>query len=141
MVTGLLLLAGCGSDDSASEDETAVAAGEAGTDGTEGGGAVEVTAQEFEFTPDEWTVPSGTFDVTLTNDGEVEHEWAVIALGEDLESADDFSEDKVLMEVEAIDPGTSATQTMTIDEPGTYQVICALEGHFAAGMEGHLTVE
>jgi uncharacterized cupredoxin-like copper-binding protein len=87
-------------------------------------------------------VPVGEeFSIEFENDGDVEHEWAVVTLGDDLASEDDFAEDKVLFEVEAIPPGESTTQSFTVDEAGTYQVICAIETHFDAGMEGSLTVE
>lgn len=121
-LTCLLALSGCGGDDG-------------------GDAAVAVTTTEYEFSPSEWTAPAGDFEVALTNDGAVEHEWAVIEQGEDIASEDEFAEDKVLLEVEAVPAGESTTEEVTIDEPGTYQVICALEGHFDQGMEGTLTVE
>ncbi|MFP5255319.1 MAG: plastocyanin/azurin family copper-binding protein [Acidimicrobiia bacterium] len=37
--------------------------------------------------------------------------------------------------------GESTTEAFTVDEAGTYQVICAISSHFDAGMEGTLTVE
>ena len=77
--------------------------------------------------------------IGFTNDGSVEHEWAVLT--EPIESEDEFSEHIVLLEVEAIPAGESTTEGFTIDEAGTYQVICAIESHFDAGMEGELTVE
>jgi plastocyanin len=121
----LLVLGGCGDDDG----------GEAST-------SIEATASEFQFEPDSWTVPAGEeFTIDFENGGSVDHEWAVIRLGEDLESEDDFAEEKVLFEVEAIPAGDSTSQQFTVDEPGTYQVICAIESHFDAGMEGTLTVE
>jgi plastocyanin len=73
--------------------------------------------------------------------GSVEHEWAVIRLGEDLESEADFAEERILFEVEALPAGESTTQEFTVDEAGTYQVICGIETHFDAGMEGTLVVE
>jgi uncharacterized cupredoxin-like copper-binding protein len=88
--------------------------------------SIEATASEFQFEPDS---------------GSTDHEWAVINLGEDIESEDDFAEEVVLLEVEALPAGEATEEQFTIDEPGTYQVICALEGHFDAGMEGTLTVE
>ncbi len=104
--------------------------------------SLQASATEYAFTPTAWTVTAGeAFDVTLTNVGVVEHEWAVIKLGEDLDSEEDFTEDKVLFEVEKIAAGTDTTQTFTVDAPGTYQVVCALEGHFDQGMEGTLVVE
>ncbi|HSJ28491.1 MAG TPA: cupredoxin domain-containing protein [Acidimicrobiia bacterium] len=122
-----LLLGACGDGDDA---------------GDETGTSIETTASDFQFDPDSWTVPAGEeFTIEFQNDGTLEHEWAVIGLGEDLESEADFSEDKVLFEVEAIPAGESTTETFTVDEPGTYQVICAIETHFDSGMEGTLTVE
>ena len=120
----LLLLASCGDDD-----------GEAST-------SIDARASEFQFEPDAWTVPTGEeFSIDFENAGSVEHEWAVIKLGEDIGSEDEFAEDKVLFEVEAVPAGDSTTESFTVDEAGDYQVICALETHFDAGMEGTLTVE
>jgi len=36
--------------------------------------------------------------------------------------------------------GAVATETFTAPAAGTYQIICALEGHFDSGMEGELVV-
>lgn len=111
-------------------------------DGGDASNAIEATAQEYEFTPAAWTVNAGEeFEIDFTNDGTVEHEWAVIALGEDIASEEEFTEARVMLEVEAIDAGTTTTESFTIDEPGTYQVICAIETHFDQGMQGSLTVE
>jgi len=126
----VLVLAGCGDDD----------------DDDEGGGgastSIEATASEFQFDPDSWAVPAGEeFTIDFTNGGEIEHEWAVMKLGDDIDDEADFAEEKVLFEVEAIPAGESTTQQFTVDEAGDYQVICAIETHFDAGMEGTLTVE
>lgn len=125
LVASALVLTGCGDDggDTASADVT-------------------VVTTEYAFSPDTWSVSAGeAFTVEMTNEGAIEHEWAVIDLGEDIESEDEFEEDIVLLEVEAIPAGQTTTQSFTIAEAGTYQVICALPGHFAEGMEGTLTVE
>jgi plastocyanin len=120
----VVLAAACGDDsdsDSASTDISAV-------------------ATDFEFDPTDWTVPAGEeFTIDFTNDGNVEHEWAV--MNTEIDSEADFEEDKVLFEVEAIPAGESTSQGFTVDEAGTYQVVCAIESHFDAGMEGTLTVE
>lgn len=119
-----LLLGACGSDDDAATS----------TD-------IEAVATDFQFDPDSWAVPAGEeFTIDFTNSGTVAHEWAVLKAGEDIESEDEFAEDKVLFEVEAIPAGESVTESFTVEDAGTYQVICAIDGHFDAGMEGTLTV-
>jgi plastocyanin len=113
----LLLLAGCSS----------------------GGSRIEASAEEFAFSPTTWTVSSGD-EVTLelTNNGTEEHEWVIMSAP--IDSEDQFSEDLVIWEMEAA-PGAVTQDTFTAPAAGTYQVICALEGHFSSGMEGELTVE
>lgn len=126
-----LLVAGCGDDDDSSSADSGSASGE-----------IDATATDFEFDPASWTVNAGEeFTIDFTNDGNVDHEWAVIKLDDDLDSEADFTEDKVLFEVEAIDAGTSTSEAFTVEEAGTYQVICAIDTHFDAGMEGSLVVE
>lgn len=100
-----------------------------------------VSAQEFEFSPSSWTVAANSdVNITFTNDGSVDHEWAVLTEGTNISSGDEFNEEIVLWEVEAIPAGDTVTETFNF-APGTYQVICALEGHLDAGMTGTLTVE
>ena len=130
----VLALPACGGDDDDDADD----------DGADGGAqtSIEATSSEFKFAPNSWTVSAGEeFSIRFENNGTLDHEWAVINLGDDIESEDDFAEDKVLLEVEAVPAGETTDEQFTIDEPGTYQVICALDGHFDSGMEGSLTVE
>ena len=128
LLAGGLLLGACGDDD----------------DGDDAGASlsIDVEAREYEFEPDSWTVPAGEeFTVEFENEGDIEHEWAVLVAGEDIDSESEFAEDKVEFEIEATPAGESVTQSFTLEEPGTHQVICALPGHFTEGMEGTLTVE
>jgi uncharacterized cupredoxin-like copper-binding protein len=116
--------------------------GDAADEGA-GEGQTEITADahEFAFEPSSWTAAADTdVTITLTNSGETEHEWAVLNAGEQLESEEDFADELVAFEVEAIPPGEEENATFNLPG-GTYQVICALPGHFAAGMEGTLTLE
>lgn len=120
----LVLAAGCGDDG----------------DGDDGGSAADIqaTATEFAFDPNEWTVDAGEFTLEFTNDGSTDHEFVIMS--EEIASEDEFAEDKVLDEVET-GPGETVEATFTVDEAGTYQIICGLEGHFSGGMEGTLTVQ
>lgn len=66
----VLVAAACGNDDSG---------GTAGTTaGTGGTTRVEITMKEFAYAPDHVEVPAGVpVEITLRNDGSVEHEWMV----------------------------------------------------------------
>jgi uncharacterized cupredoxin-like copper-binding protein len=100
-----------------------------------------VDVAEFHFTPALAAVPAGEpVKVTVANKGTVDHEWVIIARGHEVDGEHHFSESAVLFEVDDISQGTRSTSTFTIAQPGRYQLICAIEGHFAAGMEATLLV-
>ncbi len=104
-----------------------------------GGESIEAEAVDFAFTPTSWTVTEGAeVTLTLTNNGTEEHEWVIMS--EEISSGAEFSEDLVIWEMEA-GPELSAKDTFTAPAAGTYQIICALDGHLDSGMKGTLTVE
>ena len=115
-----------------------------------GGASTELSAnmEDFEFSPVEWTVPEGEeITIELTNDGSVEHEWVILQPGVTISSESDLPEteeellaDYVYWEDE-VEAGETKTVTFTAPPAGEYQVICAIEGHFEAGMEGTLVSE
>lgn len=133
VVSLALIPIACGGDD---DDDSAEA--------TE----IEVTMEEFQFTPAEWTVPAGEeVTIELRNEGTVEHEWVILQQGVTItaeaelpETEEELLADFVYWEDE-VGPGETKTATFTAPEAGTYQVICAIEGHFTGGMTGTLTVE
>jgi len=101
-----------------------------------------VTMTEFMFTPNEFTVPAGQ-DITLelTNNGTVTHDFIIMKQGTEVDQ--DFGDEDVpnvywKTELEA---GSSGTFTFTApSEPGEYQVLCGVAGHYMAGMVGKLIV-
>jgi len=102
--------------------------------------SITVGSTEFAFTPDSWTIAADTdVSVTLTNEGTLSHEWIVLTAGTNITSESEFTEQLLEMAVEVVPPGDSGSITLNL-AAGTYQVICALEGHFNGGMEGTLTV-
>jgi uncharacterized cupredoxin-like copper-binding protein len=110
-----------------------------------GGGAsptINVTLNEFCFSPDTFNVSTGQ-EGTLhaQNDGAVLHDLVVMKFGETV--GDNFDEEdkgNVFWEVEA-GPGASVTETFTAPiEPGEYQIVCGIPGHFMAEMSGKLIV-
>jgi plastocyanin len=103
--------------------------------------ALAVTASEFTYDITDLAVPVGEeVSVHFTNGGTIPHEWAVLKQGVHIDTKEQFREDMVLFEVEALPEGRSTTQAFTLDVAGDYQFVCALEGHFAAGMHGRLAV-
>lgn len=103
---------------------------------------------EFQFSPDSWSIPAGEeISIDITNDGTVLHEWVLMQPGVSIESEADLpaTEEELLADFVYVEDEVEAgdTKTLTFDAPaaGTYQVICAIEGHFDGGMEGTLTVE
>lgn len=119
----VVVTAACGDDDSGD-----------GGDGT----ALAATATNFAFSPDLWTVGAGdAVTLTLTNSADQTHEWVIMSAPITAES--EFTEEAVIWEMES-EAGQVATDTFTAPAAGTYQIICALEGHFDAGMEGELVV-
>ena len=118
LLLAVVLLAGCGSDDSndqAAGDTTGVA------------GSVELTATEFKFNPSTVELAkSGEMTFTLVNDGESTHALEIEGQGIEEES-------------DEIDGG--ATTALTVDlKPGEYEFYCPVDGHREKGMEGTLVV-
>lgn len=113
-----------------------------------GAGSTELTAtvREFQFSPSTWTVPAGEeVSIDITNQGTVQHEWVLLQEGVAIASEADLpeTEEELLADFvnveEEIEPGETKTLTFQAPPAGAYQVICAIEGHFDAGMEGTLT--
>jgi plastocyanin len=129
LLAALLTLAACNGGD-----------GEDGAAGGDASTSIQATATEFAFDPDAWTVPAGeAVTLEFTNDGAIEHEWVIVEQGTTLTSTEEFEEDHVVWEIEAA-PGETETGEFTVEEAGTYQVICAIEEHLDNGMEGTLEV-
>jgi uncharacterized cupredoxin-like copper-binding protein len=108
---------------------------------------LEVTTTEFAFSPVSWTVPAGEeISIDITNNGTVVHEWVLLKPGVTIASEADLpdTEEELLADFvyveEEVDPGATKTLTFTAPAAGTYQVICAIPGHFGGGMEATLTV-
>jgi|GEM_PF-1955090 len=126
---------------------------EGGMDAAEPSSAVtlEVTAGDLYFgeagsnnlaDPPIWTLPSGA-DVTLvfTNEGKVQHNWAIINLGQEVPIP--YVEDSSIAYYSSplVDGGSEQTFTFTApNEPGEYTVICTPPGHYPL-MQGRLIVE
>ncbi len=103
-----------------------------------------VTATDKGYDSTTYTVPAGA-EVTLnmTNTGVLEHEFAILKLGEHvIPPFGDKDEDKILWELDAVQAGTTKSDTFTAPtEPGEYDVICGVPGHIELGMAATLIVK
>ena len=115
--------------------------------GGNGGGPIEVAMAEFSYTESDWTASAGEeITLVLNNTGTVIHNWSLVAIGEEITSEGDLPENQAergglyVFQAE-VEPGQTATVTLTAPPAGTYQVICDIQAHFSAGMSGTLTVE
>ncbi len=125
----LPLAAACGGDDGgeASPPPGPAATGSDGEETPEGAAQqIDMTADDFEFDPDELTLEPGEVTFELVNDGQAPHALAVE--GEGLEESS-----------ERIDSGGSTELTVTLAE-GTYEIYCPVGDHAERGMVGTLTV-
>lgn len=103
---------------------------------------ISVDMVEFMFNPTELTVPAGqAITLELTNNGAVVHDFIIMKFGTEVGTDfDDEDKPNVYWEAE-VEPGTSGTFTFTAPgEPGEYQVVCGVAGHYLAGMVAKLIV-
>ncbi len=113
-----------------------------GADAVASGPVTELTvdATEFAFDPATAQMPTGTeLTVTMDNIGSVEYEWVLLNEGIRISDEAEFSEDMVLARTDRVLGGESTTVVFTLDDAGTYQVVCMVAGHLAAGMQGLVT--
>ena len=122
------LLTACSGDDPAEDSSGTTGSGETG--GNAGSGdaeAIAVSAVDFSFELAEDSFAPGTYEVTLTNDGESTHDLVVERDGEDVARS------------EQINPGETATFEVTLEE-GDYVFYCSVGNHRQMGMEIPVTV-
>ncbi len=103
-----------------------------------------VEMNEFTFTPTSYTIPAGQkITLKLKNSGEIAHDFIILKKGVIIKGS--FDHDKQMDDMyfhAMLDPGKSGEFTFTAPaEPGDYQIICGVLGHFQAGMIASLTVK
>jgi len=106
---------------------------------------IRIEMSEFKFTPSDITLEAGKpYILELVTVGAVKHEftasdffasaaWRKVESGESEVKATYFKEVEVF-------PGKQADLYLVPIEPGTYELVCEIEGHFEAGMFGTITV-
>ena len=101
-------------------------------------GSVNVTAgkpSEFRFTVSAKSVPHGAVTFKVTNGGSLPHDFKVCSSpkgGTATSCAGTVTK--------MITPGSSTTLKVTFKTAGSYEYLCTVSGHAAAGMKGLLKV-
>jgi uncharacterized cupredoxin-like copper-binding protein len=147
LVMAMLVLAACGGG--SGNDDSAPAAGEPSAQEAIAQ-VLQVTAHDLYYdepdnltNPPVWTVNAGEeFEVNLDNQGGLQHNWAIVKQGVEVPVPYDpaVNEDLLLWDAGLVDPGQSEAARFTVSEPGTYQVICTVAGHYPS-MQGQLVVQ
>jgi uncharacterized cupredoxin-like copper-binding protein len=104
------------------------------------------TTDQLRFTPDALTVRAGeTIAFVVHNGGALPHEFVIGDAATQEAHEQEMTGDAAMneegeagVEVEA---GETATLVYTFDEPGILLFGCHVDGHYAAGMKGTITVE
>lgn len=103
---------------------------------------LDVTLTDFQFSPNQFTVPAGQqIALNLSNNGAVVHNFVIMKKGQSAGSeftAED--EPNVYWQVELAPGGSTQTSFTAPSDPGDYEVVCKTPGHVQAGMTAKLTV-
>lgn len=147
LVAALLVLAACGGG--GGNEEAAPAAGEPSAQEAIAQ-VLAVTAHDLYYNepdnlanPPVWTVTAGQpFEVDLDNQGGLQHNWAIVKPG--VEAPVPFdpanNSDLLLWDAGLVDAGQSEAGQFTVNDPGTYTIICTVAGHYPS-MQGKLVVQ
>jgi plastocyanin len=115
----LVLVVGCGGDDSKQSSRTVT---------VDPGGTVKVTAHEYAFDPDRVVVnAAGPLTIELRNEGDLAHNIRVRRDGEEIGGTPSF-------------PGGRTESARIRLSPGKYQLLCTVGDHAELGMKGELRV-
>ncbi len=104
---------------------------------------INVTLTDFQFSPNTFTVPAGEqISFSATNNGAVEHSFVIMKLGYKVNGHfTDADKPNVYWQKIGVQPGQTVKDTFTApSQPGEYQVVCEVGGHFEAGMVAKLIV-
>ena len=132
----LIFSFGCGADEN-----------DSGASSDSDDGAVSGTVNEWEVKVDQQQAKAGEVVFTIANEGTIGHEFLVVqtdvADGEIELDGDHFSEENesllVMDEIGEFAKKTTESLTLTL-EPGNYQLVCNLPGHYENGMHTAFTV-
>lgn len=142
----ILILAGCGGTTATSgSDSTNTRGGMAKT--------LEVTADpsgQLKFQPETLEATAGqSISVSFKNPAPLEHNWVLVTPGQEQAVADAAASKGgdatgvpgVIAMTSVLNANGDEATEVPAQQAGTYTYICTVPGHYAAGMQGTLTVK
>jgi len=112
---------------------------------THGPATVAVTLSEFKIKPAVSRVPAGPVTFAVTNTGKIKHQFTIIRTDKPAASVlskhnpdDDIPGARG--EISSLAPGATKQLVVKNLKPGHYALVCALPGHYQAGMYADFTV-
>lgn len=139
-LVGSIAMTGCSDDRSDAKERVDVGAGAVA-------GTVTASVSEWAVVVDQAAMPAGEVTFTVTNEGTIGHEFLVVRTdlpsGEIPVEGEAFSEENESLELinEIGEFAAGTTESLSLDlEPGAYQLVCNLSGHYANGMHTPFTV-
>ncbi len=147
IATGLIV--GCGGGGSDTKSETAASGAADATGGAAKAKPLQITMNEFSFTPKDPTAKAGKVTIVAPNAGKLEHELVLFKTDKsptELPKAaggsvnEDALNKDLIGELPDVPPGGTKTDSFDL-KPGSYVMICNIPGHFSQGMYGTLTVK
>jgi uncharacterized cupredoxin-like copper-binding protein len=88
--------------------------------------------KEFAFALSPKSAPHGVITFTVTNGGNLPHDFQLCSKPSSSASATSCTGKKTAL----ISPGASGKLTVSVLKAGTYEYMCTVPGHAAAGMKG-----
>jgi uncharacterized cupredoxin-like copper-binding protein len=147
LILGAPVAVGCGGDDNGDGGQAAAPSAtttQTATQQPAASRALTIRMTEFAFDPDDVVAERGKVTITAPNDGKVVHELVLLKTDADPaklpKKGDEVDESTSVGEIADVEAGSTKKATFTL-APGKYAMVCALPGHYEAGMYGSLTVK
>jgi uncharacterized cupredoxin-like copper-binding protein len=141
LTLGVFVIGGCGGS---GDDGKATSSAPTSTQASTASASLSVKMSDYAFAPKDAVAKAGKVTIVAPNDGNVVHELVILRTDANparLPMKDGAVDESTSVgEIADVEPGATKKVTLRL-APGKYAMVCALPGHYKAGMYGSLTVE